>query len=299
MFSFKNGRFVYVPTNSRPSITDSELPDIKNEVTNQLESIVILTTNHEINKGLLERLLNKISDTASSTDIDLNIFTNNSNHQQVSLDKVKQIFRSVNLINLNIPQRDDVYISRTDSQKELPPYGAISGPNLLFMNAMNECKNYNTVLVLETDCKVFPGWLEKCKDYVKTEYFLMSGSTYDGNQVIPDEDMSMYLHLNGVAFYKTGSPVFQFIMSMLNKFILYRVSYGDKFCAYDIGFTYMILDYLFKANTLESLTFWRYVFRYMIKTSLIVNVSPQADRVINNTDLLLIHKNCVILHKKY
>jgi hypothetical protein len=127
----------------------------------------------------------------------------------------------------------------------------------------------------------------------------MAGSTYDGNHLVPDEDMSMYLHLNGVAFYKTGSLAFQYILAILDKYILYRVSHGDKKCAYDICFTYMILDYLVNSYSPESLKFWRYVFRYTFKTSLIVNASPFKDSDISESEILDMHKNCVILHKKY
>jgi hypothetical protein len=299
MFSLQNGRFIFKPSLSRPFVNDSDLPDLKNQVKNNLEAIVILTTNHEINKGLLSRLLDNICETTSSTDIDLIIFTNNSNHNPVSFDKVKQIFKSVNLINVNISQTDDIYSKKVGYKSIIPPYGAVSGPNILFLKAMDYCKKYNTVLALETDCKVFPEWLKRCTTYVSNEYFLMSGSTYDGGQNIPDEDMSMYLHLNGVAFYKTGSPAFQYLVLMLDKYLIYRVSNGDKMCAYDICFTYMILDYLVNSHSPESLKFWRYVFRYTFKTSLIVNASPQADTYISETYILDTHKNCVILHKKY
>jgi hypothetical protein len=299
MFTFKNGRFRATPEFSRPAVPDSVLPDFTTEVKNKLESVVILTTSHEINNGLLTRLLDNISNTTSSTDIDLNIFTNNSNHNPVSLDKVNQIFKSVNLINVDIPPSDDVYIQKTESQQNTPPYGAVSGPNILFLKAMDICKKYNTVLVLETDCKVFPEWLEKSKIYVDNEYFLVSGSTYDGLATIPNYDISMHIHLNGVAFYKTGSPIFQLIMSVLDKYILYLVSAGDKVCAYDICITYMIFSYMVKSETANQLKFWRFAFRYIFKTSLIVNTSPVSDKVINESDILSTHKNCLILHKKY
>jgi hypothetical protein len=302
MFTFKNGKLVannkQRPVRDPPAIKESDIPDFKNEVKNKLESIIILTTRREINEGSLDKLLDNISKVTSKTDIDLNIFTNNSNHNPISLDKVNEIFNCVNIVNINIDPDSDIYLKEAGPDVKLPPHGAVSGPNILFLKAMNECKKYNTVLVLETDCILFPEWLEKSKNYVNTEYFLMSGSTYDGYGKIPHHDISMYMHLNGVAFYKTGSLVFQFIMLVLDKYIVYLVLSGDRVCAYDICITFMIFSYMSKSPDPELIKFWRFAFRYIFKTSLIVNMSPKSDKRISEDEILSMHKNCVILHKK-
>jgi hypothetical protein len=288
-----------MPKYPRPAVNNEDLPELKNEVINNLEAIIILTTNNEINNGLLTRLLDNISNVTSSTNIDLNIFTNNSNHIPVSFEKVNNLFKNVNLININISPEYDIYLKKVEYGDKIPPYGATSGPNILFLKAMDYCKKYNTVLVLETDCKVFPEWFEKSTNYVNSEYFLISGSTYDGLATIPNHDISMHMHVNGVAFYKTGSSAFHYVMTMLDKYIIYLVSNGDKACAYDFCITYMIFSYLAGCDNAKELKFWRFAFRYIFKTSLIVNVSPVSDKVINESELLDIHKNCVVLHKKY
>jgi len=316
MFSLKGGKFVRkenttvpvtpIPVITFPIIPDSELPSFKDEPMNNLESIAILTTSREINEGSLTKLLKNISETTPINDLDLNIFTNNSNHEPILLDMVTNIFKSVNLINIDIHADDDIYINVWNYNsfvgKPIPPYGLISGPNILFMKAMEVCKKYNTTLLLETDCKLFPNWFEKTKSYVSVEYFLVSGSTYDGEYIAIDHDVSDYcnrLHLNGVALYKTGSPVFQCMMTLLDKYVQYMVTNFDKFRGYDYTMTYMVLFYTINSPSLQSQMYWKSVMRYMFKTSLIVNVAANRDKHLLEKDILDIHKQCVILHKKH
>jgi hypothetical protein len=305
MFSFKDGKLAVKKHTQVPMIPNSQLPSFKDEIKNKLESIAIITTSHEINKGLLARLLKNISETTPPNDLDLNIFTNNSNHQPVSFDDVKSIFKTVNLVNISISPDDDIYTDletyKSRVRKPIPLYGVVSGPNILFIKAMEICKKYNTTLLLETDCKVFPEWFAKSINYVSTEYFLVSGSTYDGEFIATLHTMSDYcsrFHLNGVAFYKTGSPVFQCMMNLLDKYTRYMVESFDPNRGYDYIMTYMVIFYTINSPSPESQLFWKNVMRYMFKTSLIVNFSPLRDTHFLEEDILGIHKQCVILHKK-
>ena len=52
-------------------------------------------------------------------------------------------------------------------------------------------------------------------------------------------------------------------------------------------------------GTNTSLKFWRNIMRYTVKTSLIVNASPQHDKNIDEQSILDSHINCAILHKKF
>ena len=305
MFSFKGGKLLVKKNTSLPMIPNSQLPSFKDEIKNKLESIAILTTSREINQGSLARLLKNISETTPPNDFDLNIFTNNSNHQPVSFDAVESIFKSVKLVNIDIHPDDDIYMDlesyNSKVKKPIPLYGVVSGPNILFMKAMEVCKKYNTTLLLETDCKLFPEWFEKSINYVSTEYFLVSGSTYDGEFIATLHDMSDYcsrFHLNGVAFYKTGSPVFQCVMTLFDKYTRYMVATFDPNRGYDYIMTYMVIFYTINSPSLESQMFWKNVMKYMLKTSLIVNFSPVRDSYFLEEDILGIHKQCVILHKK-
>jgi hypothetical protein len=303
MFSLANGKLVKKENTTIRMIPDSGLPSFKDEPKNKLESVAILTTSREINEGLLSRLLTNISKTTQPTDIELNIFTNNSKHTPVSLENVKSIFRSVNIVNIDIRPEDDVYYKHDwDIHTKLPPYGRVSGPNILFLKSMEVCKKYNTTLVLETDCKLFPGWLEKGMNYASMEYFLISGSTYDGDFIATNQDMTDYtlrFHINGVAFYKTGSPVFQCMMSLLDPYIQYSVAQLDSSRGYDYHIFYMVMLFTLISPTPESQKFWKNVVRYIFKTSLIVNFAGDRDSHLDETEILSVHKQCVILHKKY
>jgi hypothetical protein len=302
MFSLIGGKFIKqdrVKLTIRPN---SDLPKFNDEPMNKLESIAILVSSREINKGLLARLLKNISETTPPNDLDLNIFTNNSNHDPISLDAVKSIFKCVNLVNIDINPEVDIYIKNANIITKTPIYGLVSGPNILFMKAMDACKKYNTTLLLETDCKVFPNWFEKSMNYVSMEYFLVSGSTYDGGFIATNQDMIDYtlrFHLNGVAFYKTGSPVFRCVIDLLDRYIQYMVSNEDRARGYDYFMLHMIIFYTINSPCSDSQNFWKNVMRYMFKTSLIVNVSPVRDSHIPEEDILDVHKQCVILHKKY
>ena len=125
---------------------------------------------------------------------------------------------------------------------------------------------------------------------------------YDGEYIPNPTDViyhTLILHLNGVAFYKTGSPVFQCVMTVLDNYIQFIVANGDITRGYDHFMVEMVLFYITNSLKVESKFFWKNVLRYMFKTSLIVNLSPERDSHLREKDVLDIHKQCVILHKKY
>ena len=313
MFTFERGKFIkgrFVNTDESPPVHRSDstvskfihgvpTSQFKDEIFNSLECIAILVTQREIDKGLLSNLLMNIKNTTPRTDIILNIFTNNSYHEPILLDDITHIFKSVLITNLNIDPDADMYIKPPNTLPITPQLGYASGPNVMFMKAMNICNKYNTTLVLETDCKLYLGWFEKCKAYVSSEYFLISGSTYDGDNLIPTSDRAMFFHLNGVAFYKTGSPILQFVFSELSRFIKYRVWEENlPYSSYDFCLIDLILLGCDEGSE-TSRKFWKNIMRYMFKTSLIVNASCDHDKYTKEQVMLDSHVNCVILHKKF
>jgi hypothetical protein len=240
-------------------------------------------------------LHNILKTVKTPTNIILNIFTNTLD-VDINGDIVKHLFKEVNVINTAIKKEDDVYIMGCDNPNP-PTYGWANGPNLLFMTAMEHLKKYNTTLVLETDCTLYENWLNKCIDYASIEYFLVSGSTYDGNAIYDPSDNLIISHINGVAFYKTGSPIFQHVIESLEKYIRHSVLKKFFFCSYDYSLYQMTLLYIRSEKDNVS-KFWKYVLRYILKTSLIINMSPPKDKNITESQALSVHKNCAILHKK-
>jgi hypothetical protein len=110
--------------------------------------------------------------------------------------------------------------------------------------------------------------------------------------------MPMIMHLNGVAFYKTCSPIFQFLVTCLKNYIIHTNKNTCPFMAYDLTMMEMMIKYLTTNVEFEVHMFWKRVFRYMLKNTLIINVSATYDSVVTEFELRSLHKNCVILHKK-
>lgn len=298
----------HIPPSNKPNtnIISNVVPDpgpylkFENEYPNHLQAIVIPTTSWEINKGQFSKFCdNLIRNTEDAKDIDLVIVVNNSNYSHIrDIPNLEYKFKSVYILNTNIPPHEDIYTSIVPITG-VPPLGLTSGPNTLFFETMEYCKRYNTILLIETDCIVYPNWIDKCKKYVNlTEYFLISGSTYDGYMPLYSSTMPMIMHLNGVAFYKTASPIFQFIIQSLKQYIISEVKTRGGSSAYDLMMMDMMLKYLTAPVNFTIHMFWKRVYRYMLKTSLIINVSAKYDSVVTEDEIRSLHKNCVILHKK-
>jgi hypothetical protein len=209
-----------------------------------------------------------------------------------------QKFKFVDIINLNIHPIDDMYIqdSEKDKFKIIPKYGFTSGPNIMFLKSMQYASKYNTVLLLESDCILRQNWAIACINYVKyAGTFLVSGASYDGSMQIPIHEKNMFFHINGVAFYKTGDPMFKNLLGHLDSYILKLVP--DYGCAsYDLTITQMIFDML----ELDKLNydFWKYMYRNILKNTLIINASTLIDKNIPISTFYDKFPSCVILHKK-
>jgi hypothetical protein len=296
------------PSPKKNIYIDESYPAFEHEVHNSLDAIVLVTTFKEsISQRFTKFLEHLVSVTTSpSKDIDFVISSNASMPIEHSiLQKLKYLFKEVKLHAQQIPKQDDIYESDAvpfASSPYIPEMGRTSGPNILFLNTMNYCRQYNTVLVLETDCILYNSWIEKCKNYTNNcEYFLLSGTTYDGIPTsVSEKNLVNFLHINGVAFYKTGSSVFQYVMLQLEEFIKDSVSRKVRQgrVPYDLAITEMILSRIANTPTVGAYNFWRCVYRYILKNTLIVNASCERDTEVKPSDLLAIHKNCVILHKK-
>jgi hypothetical protein len=273
---------------------------------NKLESIIVLLTSREIITGLFQKFAENMLQTTSSVEhVYLILFLNNDDYKLIdtyptflkTTTRLKKLFKNVLITNTGLTESEDVY-SMTSTGDFIPKYGLVSGPNLLFLGAMKFCKRFNTVLLLETDCILKHNWLIACENYVKyCGSFLISGSTYDGMGVVnlQFKNPSPFFHINGVAFYATGSPVFQKIMDELDPYLVYYAKYVSPINAYDYVMTYMIFHQLNEPNNFK---FWKYVYRNIIKNTLIVNYSLSMDKTSSVSTIYQLFPSCVILHKK-
>jgi hypothetical protein len=269
---------------------------------NKLEAVVLLVTDHEITSMRYFNFINTIIKVRNHInkkyDIDFIIGVNNLNQDPIThhVKYLEQMFRKVIVINNNIAKEDDIYNLKENINSK---FGRTSGPNILFWSTLQQLNQYNTVLVVESDCIVYSGWLETLMNYV--EYsgdFLISGSTYDGNQCVTSSNISIFFHLNGVALYKTGSPALQFLLQELQKFTIQYVANINNICAYDVAITDMILKYLQNSSDSSSFNFWKLVYRNIVKNTFIVNASLSSDANISEATILERFPRCVVLHKK-
>jgi hypothetical protein len=293
-------RIYKIPTLENIPISKS----ISNLSLNNLEAVFICVTLKEIESLKFDIFVeNLISTIEEKVPLDCVLVLNKfyttiknkiDNFMRIASEK----FNYVEIINLNIHPIDDIYIHGREAEKirTIPKYGFTSGPNIMFLKSMQYASKYNTVLLLESDCILSKNWALACINYVKySGTFLVSGASYDGSMQIPIYDISMFLHINGVAFYKTGDPMFKNLLAHLDSYILKLVP-DNGHVAYDLAITNMIFD-MFSSDK-SNYDFWRYIYRNITKNTLIINASTYLDK---NTDIFTFYDkfpSCVILHKK-
>jgi len=282
----------------------SSTTNISNLSLNNLEAVFICITLKEIESPKFDTFIENLTNTIEEK-LPLDCVLVLNKFYKAVKDKLEkfvkiasQKFNFVEIINLNIHPIDDIYIQGDDKDKikTIPKYGFTSGPNIMFLKSMQYASKYNTVLLLESDCTLSQNWGLACINYVKySGTFLVSGASYDGSMQIPFHDKSMFFHINGVAFYKTGDPLFTNLLGHLDSYILKIVP--DCGCgSYDLAITQMIFDML--SSDKLNYEFWKYMYRNITRNTLIINASTLVDK---DTDISTFYDkfpSCVILHKK-
>lgn len=285
-------------------------------VPNHWDAIALMTTLHELgtdpsgqSRGevFLRRLLDSFE---APVDKSFYLCVNRGpipDPIQALLEQLKPLVRSVEVLDLAIPVEDDVY-GPPPPGSSVPKGGDVSGPNLLFLGTARAlAQKHTTALFLETDCFLKKGWIQTLDGYVQhAGKFLIAGAKYDGTLMWGD--IPFVNHLNGVAFYKVGSPVLQRVLDKVQTFIERRVQLGELNHAYDMAIGDCVLDYLayYMKDTLlystqpvycQYFCFWRYVNRMMVSTTHIVNASVKADQNLTLPFLESLY-NGVIVHRK-
>lgn len=263
---------------------------------NVLHAIAIATTSKEIDSIAFKRFMTQFK-FLEPTDLTLVITIDNMSHKtdvSTMVQSIRSKFRSVDIVYANILQEDNVYETSEKDIEIIPLYGLISGPNLLFLNCMEYCKQFNTTLLLEIDCVIRKDFIQKLSKFVEhSGGFLIAGSTYDGDLSV-FKDIRQYLHhLNGVALYKTSDPLFHFMLEQLSDFIIESVK-KTPVLAYDIAMHLMIQERVLQPKADIR---WKLIFKNVIKTPFIVNLSPQRD--LDTENILKNYPSCVVLHKKF
>ena len=271
--------------------------------TNILECICLLTTNKEIDgpqyEKFIDRLILNTNKNKITKQIDFKIITNKKLNTNLDLSKLQNIFRNVELINLDLSSKEDVYIPHLIPNQELPKYGLKSGPNIAFLNTIKKMHTYNTTLLLETDCFLKHNWINDIYHYVKyVNGFLVSGALYDGT-VFTNAGSSMMNHINGgTALYATGDSVLQKTIDLLFIFLEKQVQNNMPGLAYDYAFKLMIDNNINNSyNKIEQRKIWQFISRHYLPCKLIINCSTPTDKHLDKNELAIKY-NYSILHKK-
>jgi hypothetical protein len=263
---------------------------------NRLDAVVFAVTSNEITNKSFERCCYNIV-SSEYIGLDLVIFVNNSKFSKNDILFLNRLtfFRTVIIINLNIQDVDDVYIINPKRGMPIPKYGFISGPNITFFRIIQYCKKYNTILLLECDTILKENAIKKSIEYVSNNDFLISGSKYLGKLKTDNEIFRN--HINGVAFYKTGSDEFQTLINNVKNTILNEYIKTTPSIAYDVAI-FMYIHITMKSID-EKHSEWRNLILPRYKTcELILNYSPKPDRHTSVDDITKKYPNHVILHKK-
>lgn len=271
---------------------------------NELECICLLTTEKEINNGKYSNFINHLISTTKispiSKKIDFKIILNKGKHNRmIGLISLKKIFGNVEIINLNLSKKEDIYLDSIKDSETLPPYGLKSGPNHTFLKTISMHKQYNTILLLETDCLLGENWIDKLYHYTKySNGFLISGATYDG-LVFAKSGSAMLNHINGgTGLYATGNKILQNTITFLSEFLIQQISYNMPGLAYDYALKLLIdhnINHTY--NNSKEREVWQFINRNYLPCKLIINCSTDTynDIYVNN---LQKKYNYSILHIK-
>jgi hypothetical protein len=263
-----------------------------------LECIALVCTSKEVDTNTFDRCIESIANTTYiNKDIALYVIVNNTASYSILTEKLKRIeylFKQVKIISLNIPKEEDIYIRNgLPLPAKLPPYGAISGPNYMFLKTMYICSKFNTTLLLESDCLVTPDWLQRLTNYTRNSGgFLIAGALYDGKTDSNYwNDVGISRHINGVALYATGDRSFQKFIKMFDAYLKKCIK-EYPYAGYD-----HILSVMIQENLKKGTDFWRFVNRNYIHIQLIVNYSRPEDKPTTEDQIRKLY-NYAILHKK-
>jgi len=281
--------------------------EIFKEDKNRLDAIIINTTIKELPrlKQFLDVLNTKI---INSNNVKIYIVFSQISNEEINYlyDDIVNYYQNIlkyldktHIVNLNIPPRLDFYV-KGNVKNIRSPYGNKSGPNFTFFKLLDSFTRYNTILIIETDSYINnDNWIDIAYDYVKNNSFLISGTYHRGLTKI---GIDIINHLNGVAFYKTGSLNFRTFISKFKNFFLRRVRF-DRQLAYDVAISHFLNEIRFRShrtrNEVEQY-YYKFLISNIISNQLIVNtcINNLFDRGIRLKTLNIIYNNPIIIHTK-
>ena len=299
---YKNAKQKNRTTSKKTSISRlMPLSSLFNNI-NQLECISLLVTNTEIKNGQYNQFINRLithTKKDESQKLDFKIIINKKDNLSIEINNLQKLFNNVDIVYLNLDEDDDLYIKDNRILDKIPSYGRKSGPNVMFYMTLDICKQYNTTLLLETDCFFNISWLSKLKNFVNNcNGFWISGAIYDG--IVPVKAGSeMSTHINGgVGLYATGNNLFQSFMIYCENFLIEQIANGSVSLAYDLAIK-MYIDYITDTNVAEKedILVSKFIHRNYLPNKIIGNFSTTIDSSLSIEEINRIY-NYYIIHKK-
>jgi len=214
--------------------------------------------------------------------------------------KMQKIFKTSEYLLVNIEDELDIYDDKQETkidQNIIDKYGSKYGPNVVFFDVVQQLSQYNTSLLLECDCLLSDNWMNRIKNYVATQGFLISGSQSDSPNTKPYHDLRNQ-HINGgTALYATGNILFQKFMSLCRALWPRYIKYYGTDLPYDYIILLTIQNYFNTSQDKNNHNIWSYIKKHYIYNSLIFNYS---DTTYNDYDPRILQKiyDPAILHQK-
>jgi hypothetical protein len=228
----------------------------------------------------------------------------------------KHPFASVTVKVLHIPEKLNVYIRQDQltpeenqqiwdqfrSEKDHPPLGMTSGPNLLFLNTM-EIMNYNHFyeycLWIEPDTRpTRSDWLDHIVEYENNTQFIVAGSMYYGSyNPTPGHEWntSSSGHLNGVGLFRTCTNRCIHLWSRVRQYIEHHVKTRWYAICYDMA----LHEYSCTREGKQLYGCREQPDNNIIVSPLFVNLSPMYDKGVSNKEIIDQHPMSIIIHQKH
>jgi hypothetical protein len=251
-----------------------------NIISNRWECITILCTGKEyINNTYLKFIQNivDVHDASVSKNLDLKFVIKSSDKHKYHIPHIlSHIFKSVCVIDIDIPVSLDIYDNKQDTASDsniIKTYGSKYGPNFIFFETMKQLSHYNTSLLLECDCMLLPKWMERINNYISSQSLLISGSQADSPNKEDFNDIRNK-HINGgTAIYATGNILFQKFINICEKLWPVYIEHKSIDLPYDYILLLILEDYFNHVTNKEDKIIWSYIKKHYIYNTLISNWS--------------------------
>lgn len=194
-----------------------------------------------------------------------------------ALPAVRQSFRSLEVIFLDLPAEKDIY--QRKSRGPVPPFGFKAGPNWMFYSTMQALRPVGGfVFLMETDSQPLqPNWLGKLDALAarNTDAWILGGH-YSGAAPLPS---SRARHINGNALYNVGDPEFwEFLEGFFWNWMHEYIREEDPDLAYDCAWeTFLGRDVMQDLAHPHWMIARRVLHRFRL-TGAIVNVGGAAEQ---------------------